>query len=658
MENIFIEFLPPWIETNLQPAFYDAESGTVLQQMALMYGKVNELTEVVNKYTEDFTTLYNYVHDYFDNLDVQDEINNKLEQMADDGELTEIIAQYLNTKALLCFDTVADMQDATYLEAGSFVKTLGKTTKGDGFGAMYKIDTTGDIQIGTSSLYATAVSDFGGNNYYDISFTKTRANNTTIYITNIPFEDADNEEIPYTLDQANTTPSDYAQTNNTTVTMNGVAWVDGTHRYGSVVSNGEILATVDTTDLPDCYYYVGIKNNRVMASFKANETSAQDLIDNGCNQAFMAYWKLVTNSVAENFTTIGSQLIDGNGVVNNPHPRQAIGQKADKTIVIVTCDGRTALDRGLTSSELADLMIELGCVNAWNLDGGGSTTTVIKGYKINKSIDSDGTAERVHAYTLNVKKQTIDNQLAKAYSNTGKAINDSYNKMLPIVQQATIAEIDSNDIDNLISGQSVKLSNHTVNPPSTPASYYVVTLPHPDPEYTGQYGLQLAFNRQKNDAYVRRKVNGTFLDWQPMFGYYYSAVNDSNFTGTQTHVYEAITLKTKYENIKDGFTQVGNNATFDHFKVKCNADDRFLVSFTVCCKATTTGAKYARIEVDDSQILDTSVNANCESNKTIVLSSTALIPASLVNKTISLKVYGETGDTWIRPKISLKQVIN
>ena len=55
--NIFIEFLPPWIETGLQPAFYDKESGTVLQQTARMYAKVNELVENVNDYINQFKQM-------------------------------------------------------------------------------------------------------------------------------------------------------------------------------------------------------------------------------------------------------------------------------------------------------------------------------------------------------------------------------------------------------------------------------------------------------------------------------------------------------------------------------------------------------------------------------------------------------------------------
>lgn len=102
MENIFVEFLPPWIETGLQPAFYDKESGTVLQQTARMYARVNMLIRMFNKlskntkttvedYINQFNELHDYVHDYFDNLDVQEEINNKLDAFAQDGTLYRLI---------------------------------------------------------------------------------------------------------------------------------------------------------------------------------------------------------------------------------------------------------------------------------------------------------------------------------------------------------------------------------------------------------------------------------------------------------------------------------------------------------------------------------------------------------------------------------------
>lgn len=53
----------------------------------------NIVGEQAENLTNSFNTLYNYVHNYFDNLDVQEEINKKLNIMAQDGTLENIINQ-------------------------------------------------------------------------------------------------------------------------------------------------------------------------------------------------------------------------------------------------------------------------------------------------------------------------------------------------------------------------------------------------------------------------------------------------------------------------------------------------------------------------------------------------------------------------------------
>ena len=58
-------------------------------------------------------------------------------------------------------------------------------------------------------------------------------------------------------------------------------------------------------------------------------------------------------------------------------PRTMIGQKADGTMVLVATDGRVKDSYGLTANEQADFMLSLGCINAVNLDGGGSSTMVV-----------------------------------------------------------------------------------------------------------------------------------------------------------------------------------------------------------------------------------------------------------------------------------------
>jgi hypothetical protein len=60
------------------------------------------------------------------------------------------------------------------------------------------------------------------------------------------------------------------------------------------------------------------------------------------------------------------------------HPRAAVGL-ADGRILAVVCDGRSAREAGLTLTELARFMAALGCREALNLDGGGSTALISGG---------------------------------------------------------------------------------------------------------------------------------------------------------------------------------------------------------------------------------------------------------------------------------------
>lgn len=75
--------------------------------------------------------------------------------------------------------------------------------------------------------------------------------------------------------------------------------------------------------------------------------------------------------------------LDPTSLVITRHPRTAIGITGKKKVILITLDGRTPEARGMSLFELADLMNYLGCIDAVNLDGGGSTTMWIKGKPFN-----------------------------------------------------------------------------------------------------------------------------------------------------------------------------------------------------------------------------------------------------------------------------------
>ncbi len=58
------------------------------------------------------------------------------------------------------------------------------------------------------------------------------------------------------------------------------------------------------------------------------------------------------------------------------NPRSAIGQLGTLHYLLCTIDGRSSVSMGVTTNELAEIMAEKGCITAYNLDGGQSSTLV------------------------------------------------------------------------------------------------------------------------------------------------------------------------------------------------------------------------------------------------------------------------------------------
>ena len=85
------------------------------------------------------------------------------------------------------------------------------------------------------------------------------------------------------------------------------------------------------------------------------------------------------------------------------NPRTLFGQKKDGTFVFVVVDGRNRNDsKGLTAQQSAELMKELGCYNAVNMDGGGSSEMYIEGVVQNEP--SDGVERKVGSVLMAIEK--------------------------------------------------------------------------------------------------------------------------------------------------------------------------------------------------------------------------------------------------------------
>ena len=130
MNKYHIRPLPYWVLTDLQPAFYESESGTVLQQLSRIYPKIqevinsyNDFVREVNRYIDEFENgiiadfncfkncIIKTMNDYIESIDtkinLQDmDIQNAIDYMKDN--LTQTITNLFN-EALTNGDIVASL---------------------------------------------------------------------------------------------------------------------------------------------------------------------------------------------------------------------------------------------------------------------------------------------------------------------------------------------------------------------------------------------------------------------------------------------------------------------------------------------------------------------------------------------------------------------
>ena len=142
------------------------------------------------------------------------------------------------------------------------------------------------------------------------------------------------------------------------------------------------------------------------------------------------------NDAYNGLASEGARLLT-NGEINpkleaGAAPRTAVGIKADGTVVFYVLDGRqSGYSYGAKQSTVAKRLKELGCVDALNLDGGGSTTIsgIYPGCDENAIINSpsDKTLRKVTNFIFlkNMEKPTGEIAKAYIYPYSGKILSGS-----------------------------------------------------------------------------------------------------------------------------------------------------------------------------------------------------------------------------------------
>ena len=252
-------------------------------------------------------------------------------------------------------------------------------------------DSTTTASENTDTTVETAISIDGGTVIGQYSDSKTsitlkqyREYDSNIYVADVTVSDASDLKTAlanntYGRNVTDTT-SDMAENNNAVLAINGDYY--GARQSGYVIRNGKLYR--DTSGNRDALV---IQKNGEFKFVSESETSASDLLQDGALQVFSFGPVLLNNgeiSVGEN---------DEVGMAMASNPRTAIGYLGNNHYVFVVSDGRTSESAGLSLYELASFMKELGVKDAYNLDGGGSSTMVFKGEIINNPTTSGRSGE-------------------------------------------------------------------------------------------------------------------------------------------------------------------------------------------------------------------------------------------------------------------------
>ena len=271
--------------------------------------------------------------------------------------------------------------------------------------------------------------------YNEISYVSGRKFDTTYKIVHIPHRDSDGNLIKLRKGISGSNPSkpehitarDFAKQKSATFVSNASTGSGSQLKlHGQQIYNGQILDSVKDYEPLKDRWTLAMADNNTLTSFPPNIT-AKEIKDKGYNNTFSGFGPLIMEG--KKVYTEGDY--SPNSEVS--HPRTVIAQLPNKDILIFTCDGRitgsTLHQKGMTLNEVTEVLYShYGDIEfAYNLDGGGSSSAVLRSRMLNKPSDNNNKSERKlldFIYVGKDPRQIRDKDIQKAYEDIGDLRNN------------------------------------------------------------------------------------------------------------------------------------------------------------------------------------------------------------------------------------------
>jgi exopolysaccharide biosynthesis protein len=176
------------------------------------------------------------------------------------------------------------------------------------------------------------------------------------------------------------TTSDTAEDNDAIFAINGDYY--GFRDTGIVIRNGVVYR--DEGAREGLAFYT----DGTVQVYDETTTTADELVADGVWNTLSFGPALVEDGeIVDGIEDVEVDTNVGNHSIQGEQPRTAVGVIDDNHLVFVVVDGRsTGYSKGVTMTELAEIMQSLGATTAYNLDGGGSSTMYFNGELVNNPL--------------------------------------------------------------------------------------------------------------------------------------------------------------------------------------------------------------------------------------------------------------------------------
>ena len=430
-----------------------AQIKIAIDEFIAIHGQISDLAA-------ELAGLKQYVRDYFDNLDISEEVEAKLDEMYEDGTLEILLGPYVAQMVApgINFYGVETLHEE--IDAGDY--WLVKIPKVDAAGNRV------ELKVGISEGTQTSPTWVTDPQTVEVLSQQAKAS----VAVNGGFAQRANNLIP----------------------------------WGSVIIDGQVLLNQYDTHTSD-NETIGILQDGTWKYYDSHTVDAVEMVDDGVMYAVAGLGPIISHGARTPELAIYNARYSGGRW-------QTIGYN-DDYYIIVTTEKAPVARTGLTLDDIATIYLQHDAQEAYVLDSGGSTSTTVESIKLNSNKDDEGLTDRQVATFLYITKPDMtenpdydeDVSISSALSLVLNAIRGTAPQLALYLLSSTTGVIwDCNDLPRNSVGYTYP---NTLNAPPGTAYWHIFTYGQSE-----SAKVQIALRHNTNEFAYRTLAGSTWRDWK------------------------------------------------------------------------------------------------------------------------------------------------